>query len=477
MRLFAQWLLCCLLLAAAPVRADMASLWLVVQSPTASGTFGSTAPTNQFDLRVINVSGASLSPPITMRTTLPEGISFRQTISADIACTAAPTPRDVTCVRNTALANGAQTNMKFIFDVAPTFNLIGPNAVVFDATIENAQFPLPPSPVCETGTGVLTQCARRINDGVQSRVEVTNLTVLNDDVLTQNASEQMRVRIVNAGYNNLNGPMTLRINWPTGVSFVSRPAGQLYTFTCSAAGVNPTVCTTTASVNGTFDFLINVAVAANIAVPGPIRIWTEIGNNTPQPIPTAPDCATDINQLGCFEKFFNSSAAPSPTLEITGITHTPATLPIQANAGQFEVSYRNSGTAAAGNFFVSAQLPPGFSYHSLVGGAGFPLTACTASGTAAAGQLVRCNRSAGLSVNGSGSGVIRVSIGNGLVSRAAGTPIVVTAIATAADDSANPNLLVDCASTPEAAHCEHHDLPVLGVCGTYLEDIYCNGYE
>lgn len=470
-------LLVALALLSATARAEMASLWLIVQSPTASGTFGSTAPTNQFDLRMVNISGASLTAPITVRTTLPEGISFRQTISPDITCTAAPTPRDITCVRNTAMANGAQQNFRFVFDVAPDFALIGPDAVVFDASVENAQFPLPMPLVCETGTGVLTQCARRINTGVQSQVSVSNLTVLNDDTLTQNASEQMRVRIDNAGYNNLNGPMTLRIHWPTGVSFVSRPAGQLYTFNCSAAGVNPTVCTTSASVNGTFDLLINVSVGADIAIPGPVRIWTEIGNNTPQPIPSAPDCAININQLGCFEKFFNSTATPSPLLEITGMTHTPATLPIQTNAGQFEVTYRNSGSAASGNFFVSAQLPPGFSYHSLVTGSGFPLTACTASGTAASGQLVRCNRSAGLPLNGSGSGIIRVSIGSGLLSRANVSNTVVTAIATAADDTANPNLLVDCAGTPEAAHCEHHDLPALGVCGTYLEDIYCNGYE
>lgn len=470
-------LLLILLFGSSPVLADMASMWLVVQSPTASGTFGAAGGRNQFDLRIVNVSGASLTPPITMRTTLPEGIAFRQSLSADMPCTAAPNERDVTCIRNTAMAHGAQQNVKFIFDVAPDFALIGPNAVVFDATVENAQFPLPIPTVCETSTDVRTQCARRINDGIASSLDVTNITVLNDDLLTQGANEQMRFRIVNNGYDSGNGPMTLRIHWPTDVAFASRPAGQLYTFTCSAAGTNPTVCTTNAWVNGTFDFLVNATVGAGLAVPGPHRVWIEIGNAAPQPIPTAPDCATDINQLGCFEKFFNGTNAPAAQLEITGITHTPATLPIQPNAGSFTVSYRNIGTAGSGNFYVLAQLPPGFTYHSLTTGSGFPLTACTATGTATTGQTLRCNRSAGIPVNGSGTGVIRVSIANGFMSRLTQDNTVVTAIATAATDTANPNLLVDCVGTPEADHCEHHDLPVIGTCGVYIEDIYCDGYE
>jgi len=462
---------------ALPARADMASMWLVVTSPTASGTSGSTIPTNQFQLRIVNVSGATLTPPITMRTTLPEGIGFNQSISTDMPCSAPVNPREVTCVRNTGLANGSQQLATFNFNVATDFALIGPDAVVFDATVENAQFPLPAPLVCSTGTDVRTQCARRINDGVASRVEITNITVFSDDVLTQGATELLRFRINNAGYNQLNGPMTLRIHWPPGMSFVSRQAGQLYNFTCSAAGSNPTVCTTGAHVNGTWDFSVNASVAANAGVPGPIRIWTEIGNNAPQPIPSAPDCATDMDQTGCFEKLFGVDATPQPLLEITSMTHTPAILPIQANSGAVTVSFRNSGNAGAGNSLVLLQLPPGFSYHSLTAGAGFALTACTPSGTAAEGQSLRCSRSAGIPVNGSGSGVIRVNITSGLLSRATIENTVVAAIATAATDAADPDLLVDCAGTPEANHCEHHDLPVLGLCGTYLEDIFCNGYE
>ena len=52
-------LLLFLLVSMAPAHADMASMWLVVQSPTASGTIGSTLPTNQFQLRIVNVSGAA----------------------------------------------------------------------------------------------------------------------------------------------------------------------------------------------------------------------------------------------------------------------------------------------------------------------------------------------------------------------------------------------------------------------------------
>lgn len=74
--------------------------------------------------------------------------------------------------------------------------------------------------------------------------------------------------------------------------------------------------------------------------------------------------------------------------------------------------------------------------------------------------------------------IIEVDIAPGVIldrAEPAGTAVV--SIATAVDDAANPNLLLDCASTPEAAFCEHHDLPVQGRCGGYASDIYCDGYE
>ena len=95
----------------------------------------------------------------------------------------------------------------------------------------------------------------------------------------------------------------------------------------------------------------------------------------------------------------------------------------------------------------------------------------------ALGQTVKCSRSAGLPVNGSGSGIVRVNIARGVVSRQGGDPLVIASIATAAADTANPDILLDCASTPDAAHCEHHAIPVSGRCMDYAEDIYCDGYE
>ena len=71
---------------------------------------------------------------------------------------------------------------------------------------------------------------------------------------------------------------------------------------------------------------------------------------------------------------------------------------------------------------------------------------------------------------------MRVNIERGYASRTE-VPRVVASIATAAADTANPDILLDCASTPEAAHCEHHAVPISGRCMDYAEDIYCDGYE
>jgi hypothetical protein len=158
------------------------------------------------------------------------------------------------------------------------------------------------------------------------------------------------------------------------------------------------------------------------------------------------------------------------------MAHAEATLPIQNDAGTITVSYKNNGNLGAGNFYVSLQLPPGFGYSSIQAGSGYALTACTATGSVALGQTVKCSRSSGLPVNGSGSGIVRVNIERGYASRTE-IPLVVASIATAAADTANPDILLDCASTPEAAHCEHHAVPVRGVCMDYAEDIYCDGYE
>ena len=466
-------ILATLLASSGMARASMVGMNLVVRDPLGTGTFGG-AGVGGLTLSASNVSGITLTAPITYRMTLPEGISFvnGSSNSGSFVCTAPVTPRDVVCVRNTDWTTALfGASLSFDIDVAADFAPVGPTE--FTGTMENAQFPLPVPLNCVTTNGGTTQCAKDIVTVVQSQVFVDRITIFNDDVLTAGDDEQARVRIRNIGYDQGNAPATLKLHWPEGVTYLSHVNVAPTNWTCS--GANPTTCTTNNAVSDGNEPRFSIRVANNIAIPGPLTIRTEIGNREPQPIPT--DCLANPSQLGCFSASFATEPAPAPRLEITSMAHAAAAMPIQNNAGGITVSYRNIGDLGAGNFYVSLQLPPGFGYASLQAGTGYALTACTATGSVALGQTVKCSRSSGLPVNGSGSGIVRVNIERGFVSRQGGDALVIASIATATADTADPDILLDCAATPEAAHCEHHAVPVIGGCMDYVEDIYCDGYE
>ena len=465
----------CVVLAAliGSAHAEMVGMNLVVRDPMGTGTFGSGG-INSVTLSAVNVSGSTLTAPITFRMTLPVGISYLDgsASSGTFSCSAPVTPRDVVCVRNTSWTTALfSASLSFEVDIAADFAPVG--STEFTGTMENAQFPLPAPLNCVTTNGGTTQCAKDIVTVLQSQIFVDRITVFNDDVITAGADEQVRVRVRNIGFDQGNAPATLKLYWPASVTYLSHVNIAPVTWACS--GSNPTTCTTNNRISDGNEPRFSVRVDSAVAIPGPVTIRTEIGNREPQPIPT--DCLLNPSQTGCFAASFATEPASAPQLEITGMSHQAAVLPIQDNAGSVTVSYRNGGTLGAGNFYVSLQLPPGFSYASLQPGSGFALTACTASGTVALGQTVKCSRSAGLSVNGSGSGIVRVNIAPGFASRLGPDPLVVASIATAGADAANPDILLDCASTPEATHCEHHAIPVQGGCMAFIEDIYCNGYE
>ncbi len=463
-----------LALFAGNAQAEMVGMNLVIRDPMGTGTFGSGG-INSVGLTAINVSGATLTPPITFRMTLPAGVSFTPGSgggSGGFACSAPVTPRDVVCVRNTnwttALFSAA---LNFDVDIASDFAPLG--ATEFTGTMENAQFPLPDPLNCVTTNGGTTQCAKDIVNIVQSQVYVDQITIDNDDILTAGDDERARVRVRNVGFDQGNAPLTMKIHWPTGVTYLSLINVAPVTWTCS--GASTTTCTTNNGIVGSNQPIFNIRVADTIPIPGPLTIRTEIGNREPQPIPT--DCLVNPSQLGCFSASFATEPAPAARLDILSMAHAAAVMPIQNDAGTITVSYKNNGNLGAGNSYMSLQLPPGFGYSSIQAGSGYAMTACVASGTVALGQTVKCSRSAGLPVNGSGSGIVRVNIARGFVSRQGGDPLVVASIATAAADTANPDILLDCASTPDAAHCEHHAIPVSGRCMDYAEDIYCDGYE
>ncbi|HWT15658.1 MAG TPA: hypothetical protein VN581_07750 [Patescibacteria group bacterium] len=461
-----------LLVVAGGAQAAMVGMNLVVRDPLGTGTFGG-AGVGGLTLSASNVSGITLTAPITYRMTLPEGIRFvnGSSNSGSFVCTAPVTPRDVVCVRNTSWSTvNFSASLGFEVDIAANAPI---GATEFTGTMENAQFPLPAPLNCVTTNGGTTQCTKDIVTVVQSQVLVDRIAIDSDNILTAGDDEVARVRVVNAGYDQGNAPVTMKLYWPDGVTFLSQIDWGGINWTCS--GANPTTCTTNNWIVGSNEPIFNIRVANNIAIPGPLTIRTEIGNREPQPIPT--DCLANPSQLGCFSASFATEPAPAPRLEITSMAHAAAVMPIQNNAGGITVSYRNIGDLGAGNFYVSLQLPPGFGYASLQAGTGYALTACTATGSVALGQTVKCSRSSGLPVNGSGSGIVRVNIERGIVSRQGSDALVIASIATASADTADPNILLDCASTPEATHCEHHAVPVDGRCMDYVEDIYCDGYE
>ncbi len=179
-------------------QAAMVQMSLVVRNPMGTGTFGGVG-VNSISVNAYNVSGTNLTPPITFRMTLPEGISFvdGSTNSGTFVCNATPTPRDVVCVRNTTWTTGLfAAALSFKVDIAANFSPVGPTE--FTGTMENAQFPLPDPLDCVTTNGGTTQCAKDIVEIVQSQIHVDRITIDHDNILTAGDDEVARVRVRNS---------------------------------------------------------------------------------------------------------------------------------------------------------------------------------------------------------------------------------------------------------------------------------------
>ncbi|MBL8299604.1 MAG: hypothetical protein JNN30_14805 [Rhodanobacteraceae bacterium] len=452
---------------AAPLRVGVSSTDL------ATGTFGDNNGGGQFQVQLYNFSGVTAVQPLTMKLNMPAGFELRNFVSVTGSwnCTGGSTANpELTCINSQNIANGSSAAVRIFLNIASNAPA-GPGSTT--VTAESTQFPLPAPPGCVTtasGNAVDSQCVTRTFQVVQSALTVVDITAV-DAPLTTGTQEQVLLRINNTGYSGLNRPWHLDIYWPTGLSFVQLDS-TLPSWSCSAAGTNPTICTSNSTIIGTVATTFRVQVAANIAVPGPVRIVASTGNNNSQPAPA--DCLTNLMQQGCGFGDLATSVPLVTNLAITSMVITPAIFPIGNNAGQVRVNYENLGNGGASNFNLRFDLPPGFSYASTA--AASTSASCSRSGSVVNGELVHCVMGTVGPAPASGNLTVTVSISPSQMVRGGPTPEVLASI-DSVSGTQSLNVLLSCANNPAQPFCGLVAVPLIGECMDYAEDIFCYDHE
>ncbi len=470
------------LISAQPVVIQMS---LVPQNPMGTGNTGGSAGGPSMSVSLFNVtSGAPFSNPTTLnnivvRMNMPVGFDFASETSSDWNCTGGTgAARELVCRKQSPLtAMLGSTAFTLYFSIASNFPVGG---LTLTATVEatnadgSVSFPVPTPLSCPimVGTnGYTTQCVRATTQVVQSELRIDSIRNRNNDPLTVGGvSEVIEVLITNVGNSGANMPWEITMYWPPGISFAS-VTGTPAWLNCITTG-NATSCVSNQEFLGQVAtlFVVNVAPAA---LPGPVQVIGAIGNSNSLPVPTT--CPSNIAQPGCGAGLLVTEPAPSARMVINSMLHLPATMNIGNTAGTITTAYQNVGDLAATTPSIALQLPPGFAFASFSAGTGFAMSGCTASGNVATGQVVLCTRPAGVPANGSGSVLVNVNILPGFISRLNPNARVVahSRIVAAVD----PQQLLNCASNPQSEECELRDIPITGACMTFVDDIFCNGYE
>ena len=458
---------------------------LVPNNPMGTGNTGGPSGGPSMQVSIINVTAnAPFSTPTTLnnvivRLPLPVGFDFASDGSPDWLCSGGTgAVRELVCTKQSPLTTALfSTAFTLYFSIANNFPVGG---LTLTATVEatnsngTISFPVPTPPSCPlmVGTnGYTTQCVSASTQIVQSALRIDSIRNRNGAPLTVGGgSEVIEVLITNVGNSAANMPWQITMYWPPGLSFAS-VTGTPAWLNCTN-NANATSCVSNQNFIGQVStlFVVNVTAAA---LPGPVQVIGAIGNSNTLPKPS--DCPSNIAQPQCGAGNLITEPAPTARMVIGTMLHLPATMSIANNTGTITTTYQNVGNLAAATPSIALQLPPGFTFASFSAGTGFAMSGCTATGTVASGQVVLCTRPAGVPVNGSGSVLVNVNILPGFISRLNPNARVVASSANVA--AVDPKLLLSCASSPQLEECELRDIPITGACMTFIEDIFCNGYE
>lgn len=422
--------------------------------------------------------------PFTFRTTLPAGVDYIGSQGSSWQCSAGGANlRDITCTYNTDLhfLMPQSSSLGINAMVAPS---VVPGPVNLVGTVQNAQLPLSPNPIC-TASPSDSGCVSAATSYVASRVTITGWgmsggTVTAGPVAVWSGApfEAGTQNIVvldtsNSGYSVVNTPVTVDFWLPTGFGFGGLHTG-LPSWTCAAQATAGHVrCTTPYMYDTQTGFIsLRVNVANDVAVPGPLFVHAAISNN----VQAAPaDCIANPLQQGCARLQVPTRIPRVAVLVSDGISHSPQIYTLGQEQGPLVVGYRNIGEASSSSSYVYIRLPPQIEFLGLY--SSLPNATCTAQGSLASGQIVTCNSSGlGAAPFHLGSLSLRVFAHAGAASPGPLNVLVAVEQAPLANAAA---LLQNCAVNPAQSFCAVHAITTFFPCALQFgaEGIFCDGLQ
>ena len=466
------------LLACVPTGNALAALSLgLYAAPAYTGTRG----TVQVDLaKATPADGIAVLPPFALRLTLPAGITYRSGNGGQWSCVGTPvgaTTVDCTFTGTLYPTMPQASVLSIEFDTAAATT---PGAMAYVATIGNAQYPLPPAPVCAaspstTGCSTLASSVLPSSIGFAGWASSTggaspgNVSVWSGQPLEAGTSGVIDINLANIGYGPTNTPVTVRFELPPGM--VHRTAVSLPGFTCNAAGAAVT-CTTPYMVAGQNGFIaLHYDVDANLPVPGPVFLHAAIGNNV---VAAPTTCVADPHQARCARLQMPTRTPRVADLRFVEprLEHAPEWFEAGVSTNSLTARFRNVGEANATATTVSFALPPGFGYDATLNS--IPAFTCTTTGSITTGQRLFCT-GFGLPATFSGFLSIRLTVTTD-AERPGPVPILA-----AIDSSAPPStaMLEACALDPSQPQCAWLEIPVWASCATVqgFDTIYCDPFE
>lgn len=429
-----------------------------------------------FGLTLLN--GETANAPFTLRFDLPPHVTVRhapQNNPTQWSCTWTTTT--LTCVYGTSLFSSMYQSSGLQIEVDVDGDLPVPGNSVLRATLESAQLPLPPQPVCTDSTPTsyiansTTGCVARTVAHRRSQVVFLPEQWSRDypEFEAGSTNVSFYAGFSNQGFTQAHQPVTARFLLPPGITY--RSVWGIVQWTCSAAAPDAqgqlVTCTTAYFFDGMGPHQANIGlrvdVAPDVAVPGPLPIFATI-SNPDQPPPAFSLCDDPAPPIGCGYYTIPTRAARVSRMDILDMQPFQP-LYNRGDEARVDVTYSNVGEGNATAATLAFAVPPGFAYtHN---SASPPINCTVVAGSAATGETLECRYAASYPAGVAGFVYLHFDV----LRNAAPSSLF---IGSASDDGMPGPSLAQCIADPASPE------PMLGCGRTTVQVspwIFCDGFE
>ncbi len=372
-----------------------------------------------YSIAVTDHGPSDAAGPITVTDTLPTGLTYVSSASAD-GFTCGASGQDVTCATDSSvgLPVGDTITLTLTVDVASSVT----GDVTNSATATTPTHDSTGNPATATGS---------TTDTVSTVTSLSLVKSLSDPPMVAGTPATYSIAVTDHGPSDAAGPITVTDTLPTGLSYVSSASSD--GFTCSAKGQDVT-CATDSSVG----LPVGDTIALTLTVDVASSVTGDVTNSATATTPTHDSTGNPATATG------STTDTVSTVTSLRLVKKLESSPMVAGSKATYSIAVTDHGPSdAAGPITVTDTLPTGLTYVSSSSSDGF---SCSATG-----QDVTCatDPSVGLPVGSTISLTLTVSVDQSL----AGTDVTNSATATTPthDSTGNPATATGSTTDPVVA--------------------------